>query len=264
MYVIYAMGNMAGTYIFSSPYLQEGTDSADWSFTLTLESAAASDEAAAAEAAARLQRMGITWLQPLTKAVGPWKVDRSKLAVYFSFTDRTWLRGEQVVRPFFDRTEHRDRKLLLLKFMFAPDGPLAWEYGSGTANGWSAVNRLVSRIQSILESSVAVEDLQQVGLLSRDLTIALAQTVLPPGSDPSEPGPADSKRRLDLYFQRVLSEDRKEYMALASAVHGLANHLQHKRSATFFDAELCGRTAIALAHIVRIVAQRNEGRTEGM
>ncbi|HVQ40138.1 MAG TPA: hypothetical protein VMS31_21540 [Pyrinomonadaceae bacterium] len=264
MYVIYGMPNMAGTYAFTAPYVQDQTQASDWAFTLSLESVSHSEEAAAVDAAARLQRMGIQWLRPSSRVTGPWKVNRSDLAQYFDFLDRPWLRGEQLIRPLFDRTRVHDREVLLVKFVFAPDGALAWEYAAGDpALGWPAVDRLLARIETLLVSSIATDDLQQVGLLARDLTIVLAQTVSHVVAEKlAGVSTSDSKAMLAAYFEHKLRDDRKQFTALARSVYDLAVHLQHKRTATVSDAALCGRAAIALAEIVRVIADRDEQEPE--
>lgn len=258
------MPNMAGTYVFTVPYVQDQSHASDWAFTLSLESISSSEEAAAVDVAARLQRIEIQWLRPSTRVTGPWKVNRSDPAQYFDFGDRPWLHGEQLIRPRFDRTRSRDREVPLVKFVFAPNGALAWEYAAGDqAVGWPAVDRSVARIETLLASSIASDDLQQVGLLARDLTIVLAQTVSPAVSGKlAGVSTSDSKAMLATYFERKLKEEHKQFRALATSVYDLAVHLQHKRTATFADAALCGRAPITLAEIVRIIADRDEHEAE--
>jgi len=253
---------MTGTYNFSGVYVDPASDNTDSSVVLTLDTSSMSEDAAATEVATGLQRMSIDWLRPLARPNGPWRLDRYKFASFFSLTDRQWLVGEHVLRPVYDRRETAGKLKTLVKFIVAPDGPLQWAHGAQVNDsGWSAVDRLRGKVQAALETAVAGDDYQHVGLLSRDLTITAAQLVYNPVRHPPtsgvQPGPADAKRMLSDYFGAELGEDRKEFSNLARAVTDFALHLQHKRTATFGDAAMCAAGTLALVDILRILYARD-------
>lgn len=253
---------MAGTYNFSAPYVPPDEDNTDWSVTLSLETSSVTEEAAASEAATLLQRMGIRWLRPLARAHGPWKIDRLDFAKYFALTDRSWLTGEQLIRPIFDKAQVAGRSMSVVRFVVAPDGPLAWAHASSDhSSAWSTVERLRSKLAATLATGVTSDDFQQVGLLARDLTIGVARAVYDAAKHPPTdipPGPADAKRMLADYLDSRLKGDRKEFSSLVKTVADFAVHLQHKTTATYTEAAICATAANALVEIVTLLERERK------
>jgi hypothetical protein len=230
---------------------------------LTLDSSSASEEAAAAEASAVLQRMHIDWLWPLGKATGPWRVNRRNFAEYFDLTSREWLVGEQTVRPVCGRRNIGGREQLFVRFVLAPDGPLAWSWGAEPTDLWGKVERLRAKLQGALESATTADEFQQIGLLSRDVAIVCAQAVYdraqhPPSTD-QVPGRDDAKRMLMDVLAVALKGAHKDVSALVKALWDVAVHLQHKREADYTEAAICAAAAVALVDVVRVLRGRPQG-----
>ena len=264
MPTIQAVQNMAGTYIFSMRIMGEEVPEDD-PLILNLQSSSGTQEAAGADVAATLLRSGISWLRPLSNAGGPWVVDCTALRLHLGLAAHGWLEGEHVVRPIFDLGEFLKRQVGLLKFVLAPDGPLAWGYSSlSERTGWARVDRLVAKMRATLESAVASEDFQVVGLLSRDALILLAQEVHNPTLHAS-PGHAelardDARGLLDAYLGHMLGGQSAERLRHhARSAFKLALHLHHKRTAAFRDAALCAEATVSLINVVAILEGRRGG-----
>lgn len=256
-YAIWGMLTMAGTYHFGMPYVRPEDDDRSRSVMITLDTSSSSEEAAGAEAAAVLQRMGIEWLCPVASGRGPWRLNRRKFAEYFELSNREWLVGDQVLRPVFDRQEKAGQQRLLLRFVLSPDGPLAWSWGAAPENPWSKVEHQRARLLGAIDTASTSDEFQHVGLLSRDLAIACAQAVYDrahhlPTTD-KVPGRDDAKRMLADFAAVALRGEHKALADLVNAVWNVAVHLQHKRSATYVEAMLCATAAVALTDMIRVL-----------
>ena len=109
---------------------------------------------------------------------------------------------------------------------------------------WERVGRSMREVEERLETAENAEQYQSVGHLCREALISLAQTAYEPAAHKSTDGVApsdtDAKRMLDAYVDSVLSGSANdEARRFAKAAVALAVALQHRRSATKRDAELC-------------------------
>jgi len=129
--------------------------------------------------------------------------------------------------------------------------------------GWPKVDRQVGEIRLRLREAAAEEQFQSVGHLCREALISLAQAVYDrqrhATQDGVEPSATDAKRMLDAFISVELAgggnaNARKH----AKAACGLANEVQHDRTATFRDAALCAEATVSVIRIVAIVSGRRE------
>ena len=123
---------------------------------------------------------------------------------------------------------------------------------------WVRVKRTQEKIQRQLELALDEEDFQIVGLLCREAHISLGQLVFTPGtlqkSSPTEIGAADSKRILRAYLDQVIpGRSNKEIRQLIDAVYNLAVKVQHRRTATKTDAQICAIAISALIELIEVL-----------
>ena len=138
--------------------------------------------------------------------------------------------------------------------------PLGEEY---EPTGWERVDRGVDKLRQQLATANDEEDFQAVGLLSREVSISLAQAVfdplkhsLPDGVIPSE---TDAARMLEGYITEEFSGSSKEELRrFAKAALALALALQHKRTADFHMAALSVEATTSVVNILAIVSGRRD------
>jgi hypothetical protein len=129
--------------------------------------------------------------------------------------------------------------------------------------GWPRVDREVDRIREKLETASSEEDYQTVGLLCRETLISLAQAVYDPAlhapPDGNSPSETDAKRKLEGYIAAELTGgSNEEVRRHVKAALALANHLVHRRTATFRDAAMCAEASTAVVNLIAIVSGRRD------
>jgi hypothetical protein len=127
--------------------------------------------------------------------------------------------------------------------------------------GWEKVDRTVEKIINGLARATDEEEYQAVGLFCRECLISLAQAVFDPTkhrpTDGIEPSKTDAYRMLEAYFSSEFSGPENEALRQhAKASLNLANHLQHKRTATHKVAALCSEATRTVVNIVAITRGR--------
>jgi len=129
--------------------------------------------------------------------------------------------------------------------------------------GWSKVDRGVDGIRIALETATTEVDFQTVGLRCRETLISLAQAVYDPhlhsASDGTSPSPTDAYRMLEAYFSHTLKGKTVEALRKhAKASLGLANDIQHRRSASFREAALGAEATRSVVNIVAIISGKRD------
>jgi hypothetical protein len=128
--------------------------------------------------------------------------------------------------------------------------------------GWERVDRAVAKARSQFDKSQHEEDYQTVGLLCREVLISLGQAVFDPSKhqtgDGIEPSSTDGKRMLDAFLlSAVAGSSNEAHRKHAKAGLALAVELQHRRTATAIDAELCIEATSSIVNVISILARRN-------
>jgi len=123
------------------------------------------------------------------------------------------------------------------------------------ADKWARVGRSISEAQESLRQASTEEQFQAIGLLCRETLISLARAVydpiLHPSPDGVPPSEADAKRMLEAYLAYELASSANEAARRQAKVTlDLANELQHKRTASFRDADLCLEATTNLASLI--------------
>jgi len=129
--------------------------------------------------------------------------------------------------------------------------------------GWPRVDRGIYEIRRQLEQAATEEQFQAVGLLCREVLISVAQVVYDPQRYPCEdevaPSDTDAKRMLDAYIAVELGGGANEEVRRhAKAALGLANELQHRRTADYRQAALCGEATTSVVNLVAIISGRRD------
>lgn len=129
--------------------------------------------------------------------------------------------------------------------------------------GWAAIDRDLGELRRQLEQAQSQQQFQAVGLSCRELLISLSQTVYDrakhPPLDGTEPSNADAKRMLEAYIAAELGGGRNDELRKhARAALDLANHLQHRRTATFREAALCAEATTSVLNIIAIISGRRD------
>ena len=127
--------------------------------------------------------------------------------------------------------------------------------------GWPLVDRTLGYVKTNLASASTEEQFQVVGLLCRETLISLAQTVYDPDQHPPLDrddvvvSKTDAKRMLDRYLAVELGGKSNEVARrYAKASLGLANELQHRRTAVFRDAAICAEATASVVNIIAIIS----------
>jgi hypothetical protein len=125
--------------------------------------------------------------------------------------------------------------------------------------GWERVDRNVTEVRKALEVADNEEKCQVVGLLCRETHTSLAQAVYVAGRHPSLDGtaigPADAKRMLEAYIAVVFAGDEhKDFRKFVRSANELANHLTHRRTASFRLAAACTEATTSLVNLIAIMA----------
>jgi hypothetical protein len=120
---------------------------------------------------------------------------------------------------------------------------------------WARVRRAVEAMNAHVLTAEAEEEFQAVGLLAREVLISVGQSVYDAGRhgavDGIEPSPTDAKRMLEAYIAMELSgPGNEEARRFVRSAVGLADALQHRRSARRTDCEL---VAAAVESVVRMI-----------
>lgn len=129
--------------------------------------------------------------------------------------------------------------------------------------GWERVDRVIDKIRQALASAVNEEDFQGAGLLCREALISLAQAVFESAVHTSldgvKPSETDAKRMLEAYIEKELSGGSNEAARkYAKAALGLANDLQHSRTASFRDAAMCVEATASVVNLIAIISGRRD------
>jgi hypothetical protein len=129
--------------------------------------------------------------------------------------------------------------------------------------GWVKLDRDLHEARQSLAAATSEAQFQTVGLLCRETLISLAQTVfnaeLHPTLDGVTASETDAKRMLEAYIAGTLSGSANEASRRhAKAALDLANQLQHKRTATFRDAALCGEATTSVVNLIAIISGRRD------
>jgi hypothetical protein len=127
--------------------------------------------------------------------------------------------------------------------------------------GWKKVDRQIQEVRLRLHEATTEEQCQAIGLLCREVLITLAQTVYDPGRHASldgvQPSSTDATRMLESFFAFELSgQSNDEVRAHARAALKLANAVQHRRSADYRMAALCGEATVSVVNLVAILSGR--------
>ncbi|WP_152048899.1 hypothetical protein [Aureimonas psammosilenae] len=127
--------------------------------------------------------------------------------------------------------------------------------------GWERVDRVLAKARGQLDSAVAEEDCQAIGLLCREVLISLAQAVyiaeVHGTLDGVKASPTDANRMLEAYIGKVFPGDSyKEVRAHARASLALALNLQHRRTATRQLAALCVEATSSVSAVIAIISDR--------
>ena len=125
--------------------------------------------------------------------------------------------------------------------------------------GWPRIDRALGDARTRLESASTEEQFQTVGFLCREVLISLAQTVFDPDRHPPlddvKVSKTDAKRMLDRYLAVELAGGSNTVARKhAKASLGLANELQHERTAAFRKAALCAEATASVVNIIAILS----------
>jgi hypothetical protein len=128
---------------------------------------------------------------------------------------------------------------------------------------WTKVDRVVEEMGNQLARASTEEQFQGVGLLGREALISLAQAIYDPALYPTTDGvsasEADAKRMLEAFLREELpgssNEARRKH---ARASVDLAVALQHQRTATLRDAQLCVEAVMSVIRTVAIIGDSPE------
>lgn len=129
--------------------------------------------------------------------------------------------------------------------------------------GWPRVDRTIGEIRSRLATAETEEQFQAIGLLCREALISLAQSVYHPDIHPNldgiQPSETDAKRMLENYIASTLEGSLDEAARKhAKATYGLANDLQHRRTANFRQAALCAEATASIVNVIAIISGRRD------
>jgi hypothetical protein len=127
--------------------------------------------------------------------------------------------------------------------------------------GWQKVDRQVQEMRSRLDEASNEEQCQAVGLLCREVLITVSQEVYDPSRhaavDDTKPSDTDARRMLEAIFETELrGAANEEARAHAKAALRLALALQHKRTADFTMAALCGEATLSVVNLLAVLAGR--------
>ena len=125
--------------------------------------------------------------------------------------------------------------------------------------GWPLVDRQLGEVRSRLQTATTEEQFQAVGLLCREALISLAQTVFDPELYPPLDGvdasKTDTKRMLDRYLAiEVMGSANALARKQARGSLDLANELQHLRTASFREADLCAEATASVINFIAIIS----------
>ena len=129
--------------------------------------------------------------------------------------------------------------------------------------GWAVIDRDLGQMRRLLEQAESQLQFQSVGLFCRELLISLAQTVYDQTKHPPLDGvklsKTDAKRMLEAYIAAELGGgDNDELRKHARSALDLANHLQHRRTATFRQAALSAEATASVVNIIAIISGRRD------
>lgn len=132
--------------------------------------------------------------------------------------------------------------------------------------GWERVDRGLAKARADLNVAAAEEAWQAIGLLCREVTISLAQSVHDPEIHPTMDdhgkliSRTDARRLLDAWLHHEYAGGgNKEIRAHIKASLDLAVNLQHRRTATRQIAALCVEATSSAVAVVAILAGRWNG-----
>ena len=99
--------------------------------------------------------------------------------------------------------------------------------------------------------------------MCREVLISLAQSVYDPdihtNLDGIQPSETDAKRMLENYIASMLVGSSNEAARKhAKAAYGLANDLQHRRTADFRQAALCTEATASIVNVIAIISGRRD------
>lgn len=127
--------------------------------------------------------------------------------------------------------------------------------------GWEKVDRQIQEVSLRLHEAATEEQYQEVGFLSREVMISVAEAVYDPHRHPPldgvTPSSTDAKRMLEAFFSVELAGTANEEARMhAKAALNLANALQHKRTADYRTAALCAEATAAVVNLAAIISGR--------
>ena len=129
--------------------------------------------------------------------------------------------------------------------------------------GWAVIDRDLGEMRRLLEKAENEPQYQAVGLLCREILITLAQQVY--NSDIHrpvngvEPSKTDAKRMLEAYTAHKLAGGRNEAARRhARTALGVANDLQHRRTADFRMSAMCAEATTSVVNLIAIISGRRD------
>jgi len=129
------------------------------------------------------------------------------------------------------------------------------------ATGWDAVDERITSARKQLLAAQRSEQFQAVGLICREILIALAQSVFDPrrhrATDGVDVSGTDAKRMLNAYLETELpGSTNEEARRLTRAAVDFANAVQHRPAATWSKAALSLESTASVVSIIAVVAGR--------
>jgi len=142
---------------------------------------------------------------------------------------------------------------------------------SDLEKAWRRTTDTLDEMRRNVASSTTEAQFQTVGLLGREALISLAQAVFDPtvhrAGTETTASTTDAPRMLEAFFESALGgASNEEARKFAKAAVSLANALQHRRTATAKDAELCEAAVEGVVRVVEILAgaNRDEASWQGV
>lgn len=127
--------------------------------------------------------------------------------------------------------------------------------------GWEKVDRQLTEAKRLLKLANTEENFQAVGLICREVLITLAETTYDisryPTLDGIEASKTDAKRKLEaIVAVELAGAANEEARAHAKAALRFAVALQHRRTADFRMAALCGEATVSVVNVIAIIMGR--------
>ena len=132
--------------------------------------------------------------------------------------------------------------------------------------GWQRFIRTMNELRERLATATSEEDFQQLGHLSRETLISLAQGVFDPSyhspSD-SQVSSSDAKGMMDRYLAVECSgSSNEEVRRCVRSAYDLANAVQHDRNATYRQAALCVQAVFNVVGLIEIISGKRDAEAQ--